>query len=150
MSRIPAPVRSGFASFLKSRLPLHTKRVLFLASFSAGVARYGMCKPNNSKYCEVNPETLKKLNSLFNLCRREKAMKFSATISQVIWDDQVINDLSILFNTHETDSEMILSSIVEKIKLKIPTWLQYGDDNAGNNLEKDLRLLIQNRGEIFG
>lgn len=115
---------------LLNRVPARTKRVILLASITAGVKE----KP------DLDPETIKKLNELLQLCTNEKALSFPAHLASLIWDGQVITMVKDDLQNKEVLNSNCLTDMVSRFKQCIPSWLRYEDAE----LDSDLKKLFKN------
>ena len=115
---------------LLNRVPARTKRVILLASITAGIKE----KP------DLDPATIRKLNELLQLCSNEKALSFPAHLSTLIWDGQVISMVKDDLENKEVMNSNCLSDMVARFKQRIPAWLRYEDAE----LDSDLKKLFKN------
>lgn len=118
-------------------LPARMKRMVFLASISAK-AKHTI---------ELDTDTLKKINDLFDLCGTEQSMKVPGLISKVIWNGSVTFDIERLGDTNFAIQEDTLQNIVNAIIEATPNWLKYG---RTGDAAADLEKLFRNKTYVFG
>ena len=127
--------KSGVINKLMAHFPARTKRLIFIASFSANV-----------RSRKLDHETIRRLNALFDLCATENAMQLPGYLSKVIWNNEVVYDLNRFFRGDETVSESNFDSIVRNVIELMPSWMRYDDKET----EEDVRTLLIHRKEVFG
>lgn len=135
---IKANTENTIVKFFVVNLPVHLKRMVFLASIT-GVA-------SNSK--EPDDEFISKLNTLLNLSDTgDSALKLPIYVSGIIWKykDRIQSDLDMLKNP--LTDEIKKHECISRIEKQTSTWLKYADSdtimqdmcklfNASNNLFK--------------
>ena len=138
MIHLPRPVMKRFINAMVKRLPNRLKRLVVLSCISAKV----------SEAVNLDNATLKKINDLFGLCGSEKAMELPILCREIIWNGQVMCDVSRLISLDgKIEQEVVVQSTVDNILSTMPDWLQYG--RLGDT-QKDLETLLRNRKTIFG
>jgi hypothetical protein len=129
MSRASAAVRDFFIESLDRYLPRRTKRLLFLASFSARVKG----EPN------FDSETLRKLNHLMALSATDEALKLPVHLSRAIWQGKTMPEIcgeNVLEGQLTPDRiERVTTNIVSFM----PKWLRYGRQE---DIERDVKQLL--------
>lgn len=126
------------SNLLDKRLPIKTKRQVFVASFVAlvtGVTTY-------------DQETLGKLNSVLFLSESgEDALAAPVMLSRVIWSGKTAYDVCQEDVTKGVLSADRISNVVANILNSMPHWLRYG---TFDEIEKDVTVLLNERIELLG
>lgn len=139
MNRITGLFRASLTSLLEVSLSERTKRLIFLASFSA---RF-------KDQTTLDNETLVKLNKVMVLCSTEAAINLPVHLSRAIWRGRTVYDIV-------ADNQVLLSSPFSKERLQqlsarvlesMPKWLRYGPDAV---IQDDVGKLLQHRGMLLG
>lgn len=136
MNRVSAAFKRGMISLLDSQLPRRTKRLIFLASFSA--------RMKNER--QFDNDTLEKLNKLMVLSNSDSALKLPIHLSKVIWNGRTLNDIcadSFAEGPLSTDRVAVAA---EQIVNRMPNWLRYG---RRNDIVADVKKLLLNRVEVL-
>jgi hypothetical protein len=119
-----------FARILGQFLPDRTKRMMFLASFSARV--------KDSPVMDI--EVMKKLNRVLTLSSSESALKLPIHLSHAIWRGRSFVDIcgepEILEGRITPDR---VQSASRKAVLEMPSWLRY---SKIEEIERDVKLLL--------
>jgi hypothetical protein len=132
MNRALMKVREAGVQFLGTHLQRRTKRLIFLASFSARVKDEQV----------FDDPTLEKLNELMKLGADDAALKLPIHLSKVIWRGKTIEDIcgdTVLRSQLTPDT---LDAAVERIVSAMPAWLRYGRQG---DVQKDLKKLLVHR-----
>lgn len=138
MNRVSGLFRAGVVTLLGASLSERTKRLIFLASFSARIK-----DPNT-----FDSETLHKLNQVMALASKEEAINLPVHLSRAIWRGRTIHDIA--------DKEVLSSSTFTKERLQqladrvleaMPPWLRYGPDNV---IRDDVARLLDHRSVLIG
>lgn len=134
MNQLTETIRSGLQNLLGRHLPGRTKRLIFLASFSARL-----------KNCtSLNKETVHRLNQLMVLATEESAIQLPVQLSKAIWKDSNL-DMPGQVCLADTDlSKDTIQKITEQVLRQTPSWLRYGDE------KQDVEKLLNNRSLVFG
>lgn len=119
------------------KLPNRTKRLIFLASFSARVKEAQV----------LDNDTLKKLNEIMNIAGSEDALKLPVQLSKAIWDGQTVFAQCRPLHQQGPLQEPTMQDLVQQIKNAMPKWLHYGREG---DVEADLTRLLQHKTEVFG
>jgi hypothetical protein len=129
MNRVTDAIRGRLANMLKQRLSERTKRILFVASFSAQLKDPGT----------LNGEMVSKLNSMLELASDDAALKFPIHLSQVIWRNRPLEPgLRVSLRNGSLHSRA--SSLGKKIMDAMPSWMQYGDESK---MQSDIEQLLR-------
>ncbi len=132
MKRVTTAIQGYGINLLGSHLSDRTKRLMFLASFSARAKEI----PSFDK------PTLQKLNKLMKLCNDESALKFPILISRAIWHGRTFSEICGDAILEGALTPARLSAASQTIISMMPAWLKYGDPLA---IEKDVKQLLSNR-----
>ena len=123
---------------LDKRLPMKTKRQVFLASFAAllkGATTY-------------DQETFSKLNRVLALSESgDSALGVSAILSNVIWNGKTSYDVCNEDVTQGTFSADRISQVVANVLSIMPKWLLYG---TTEDIEKDVSVILKGQLGLFG
>lgn len=123
---------------LNKKLPIKTKRQLFLVSFAAllkGATTY-------------DKETFKKLNRVLALSESGEApLAVPAILSKIIWNGKTSYEVCQEDVTEGTFNADRITSVVANILNSMPTWLNYG---STRDIEKDIGVILQRRIELLG
>jgi hypothetical protein len=117
MNRVTDVLRGRFSTLLDRHLPERTKRLLFLASFSAQLKA-----PQ-----EFNGEMLHKLNKMLELSTDDAALKFPIHISHAIWRNRPL-ELGVRIDSKALPDQTEVRGIGLRIVSAMPKWLRYGDE----------------------
>jgi hypothetical protein len=138
MTRITTVVRRGAIAFLDRHLQGRTKRLIFLASLSARLK-------DSSK---LDHDTMKKLNTLMDLCKDESAIKLPVELSKVIWHGkasyEICRDQVSSLSSLSSDRINLIST---RVLTAMPAWLRYGNDDE---MQKDVAKLLTCRTAVLG
>lgn len=137
MNRISGLFRSGFA-LVGVYFPERTKRLIFLASFSARL------RDQDS----FDRETLHKLNQVMALASNAQSIALPMHWSKVIWRGRTIHDITakeVLSTT--TFSKERLQQLADRVLQAMPAWLRYGTDSV---MREDVARLLDNRSVLIG
>jgi hypothetical protein len=118
------------ASLAERCLPERTKRLMFLASFSAQL--------KDPK--EMNGELLHKLNVLLSLSVDDNALKLPVHLSHAIWRNRPLEP-GVRLSLKAESLQDRAYSISRKVVAAMPSWLRYGDDAS---MSKDVVDLLHN------
>jgi hypothetical protein len=130
MNRVTDVIRGRFANMLDRHLSARTKRLLFLASFSAQL--------KDPK--EINSEMLRKLNQMLELSSDDAALKLPMQLSHAIWRNRPLEPgLRLSLRTQTLPGAA--SSIGLKVIKAMPKWMRYGDDKR---MQTDVEQLLRN------
>ena len=125
-------------NLLDKRLPMKTKRQVFLASFTAllkGATTY-------------DQETFSKLNRVLALSESgDSALGVSAILSNVIWNGKTSYDVCNEDVTQGTFSADRISQVVANVLSIMPKWLLYG---TTEDIEKDVSVILKGQLGLFG
>jgi hypothetical protein len=136
MNRVSAALKRGMLHVLDTQLPRRTKRLIFLASFSA--------RMKNEK--QFDSATLEKLNRLMVLSSNDSALKLPIHLSKVIWNGRTINDIcGDSFADGQLSSDRVAIA-AEQIVNRMPNFLRYG---RRNDIVADVKKLLSNRFEVL-
>lgn len=137
MSRLSGLMGASLTSLLAC-VPERTKRLIFLASFSARL------KGQDT----FDRETLHKLNEVMALASRssEAAINFPVVLSKVIWRGRVIHDLNSELLTLSFSKER-LQQLVDRVLEAMPKWLHYASVEV---MREDLARLLDHRSVLIG
>jgi hypothetical protein len=130
ISDVTVGMRVRFSSMLDRHLPERTKRLLFLASFSAQLKA-----PQ-----EFNREMLHKLNKMLDLSADDAALKFPIHISRAIWRNRPF-DTGVRFDARALQEQTDVRGFGMRIVSAMPKWLRYGDDSK---MVCDVERLLRN------
>lgn len=136
MNRIYGLFRSGFA-MVGACFPEPTKRLIFLASFSARL------KDQDS----FDSETLRKLNEVMTLAKNEQLINLPCAWSKVIWRGRVLHDIASKEVLATNFSKERLQQLADRILEATPSWLRYGSPEA---MRRDVARLLDNRSVLIG
>lgn len=117
MNRVTDAIRGRLANMLDRHLPERTKRLLFLASFSAQLR-----DPR-----EYDQEMLHKLNQMFELSSDDAALKLPVHLSHAIWRNRPLEP-GLRLTLRSECIQGRASTIATKVVKAMPRWLRYGDD----------------------
>jgi hypothetical protein len=118
------------ASLATKYLPVRTKRLMFLASFSAQL--------KDPK--EINRELLHKLNKVLSLSADDNALKFPVHLSHAIWRNRPLEPgVKLSLKTEAVRDRA--HAVARKVIAAMPEWLRY-DDEA--KMSEDVENLLQN------
>lgn len=130
MNRVTDAIRCRLASMLNRHLSERTKRLLFLASFSAQL--------RDPK--EFDSELLHKLNAMFELSSDDAALKLPVQISHAIWRNRPLEPgLRLTLRTESMQGRA--TALGKKVIEAMPSWMRYGDDKR---MLKDTEQLLSN------
>jgi hypothetical protein len=129
-SGVTVGMRVRFSSMLDRHLPERTKRLLFLASFSAQLKA-----PQ-----EFNREMLHKLNKMLDLSADDAALKFPIHISGAIWRNRPF-EAGTRIDTRTLQDQTDVRGLGMRIVSAMPKWLRYGDDGR---MLGDVERLLRN------
>jgi hypothetical protein len=129
-SGVTVGMRVRFSSMLDRHLPERTKRLLFLASFSAQLKA-----PQ-----EFNREMLHKLNKMLDLSADDAALKFPIHISGAIWRNRPF-EAGARIDTRTLQDQTDVRGLGMRIVSAMPKWLRYGDDGR---MLCDVERLLRN------
>lgn len=133
MNRVTDAIRGRLANMLDRHLSERTKRLLFLASFSAQLR-----DPS-----EFNKEMLHKLNQMFELASDDAALKLPIHLSHAIWRNRPLEP-GLRLTLRTEDIRPRVQVIGKKIITAMPKWMRYGDDKRmQNEVEQLLRNMQQ-------
>lgn len=113
-------------------IPERTRRLVFLASLAVYV----------NELETFNNETLRKLNTVMNLCNEDSAMELPIYLSHSIWKGKTAYDI---FNDQieiiqNLDKDRIRDMSVHAAN-SMPEWLQYG---TSTEIIRDVEKLLNN------
>lgn len=111
------------------------KRVIFLTSWTAVVR----------SETKLDPEILKRLNSLVELVDNEQALDLPAHLSRVIWNDAEVRDIVTELKGEEQLQGPAMQDLIVHIERLAPKWIQYDPDR----MTADLKTLIAHKHEVF-
>lgn len=138
MNRLSGAARESFTGFLSKHLPERTKRLVFLASFSARLK-------GETVY---DKETFSKLNQVMALVSEDSAMKLPVHLSKVIWHGRDVADITHAdVRTSTTLTKERLQTIATSVLEAMPKWLRYDSDPA---IANDIMKLLNNRNVVLG
>lgn len=137
MNKVSGAMRAGFTRLLARHLPKRTKRLIFLASFSARL------KGSNN----FDNATLKKLNEVMALASSDSSIKLPVHLSRAIWNGKTVLDIcdenvciAPYGNTH-------VRMLAQRVINVMPAWLRYGDESV---IKEDVSKLLDNRDIVLG
>ncbi len=128
MKPVTDVIAGGLASLVQRMLPERTKRLVFLASFSAQL------KETN----EMSGELLHKLNKMFALSADDNALKFPVHLSHVIWRNRPLEPGVRLSITTEVLHGRA-HAVARKVIAAMPTCLRYDEARMSTDVESLLR-----------
>jgi len=145
MNHVTGVIRKSFAAFLGQHLSGKTKRMVFLASFSARLKAESF---KDSVNLANDDETLAKLNEVMVLAHRPSAAKFPVALSKVIWQDQTVEQITQEdVRTATTFTKEHLQKISARVLDAMPSWLRYDSDPV---IKNDVTKLLENRNLVLG
>jgi hypothetical protein len=128
MNRVTDAIRGRLANMLKQRLSERTKRLLFVASFSAQLK-----EPS-----ALNDEMLHKLNSMLELATDDAALKLPIHLSQVIWRNRPLEPgVRVSLRTEALQSRA--AALGKKVMEAMPSWMRYEDESK---MQSDIEKLL--------
>jgi len=130
MNRFTNAIRSGLAGMLGQHLSERTKRILFLASFSAQLK-----DPS-----EFDDEMRHKLNQMLELSSDDNALKLPVHLSHAIWRNRPF-ELGVRLSLKNESVQERAHLLGKKVMEAMPKWLRYGDDKR---MLGDLEQLLRN------
>lgn len=129
MSRATAAVKNMFIELLDKHLPRRTKRLLFLASFSARV----------KGEANFDSDTLRKLNHLMALSNTDSALQLPIHLSRAIWEGRTISEIcGDEIREGQLTPERVATATGRIVSL-MPAWLRYGRQE---DIERDVKQLL--------
>lgn len=137
MNRVSGLFGASLTGLLRVSLSERTKRLIFLASFSARI----------KGQTNFDSETLHKLNKVMALASNDEAVRLPVHLSRAIWRGRTI---------HEIADQAVLSASFDKERLQqfasrvleaMPKWLRYGSDDV---IRDDLAKLLTHRSVLIG
>jgi hypothetical protein len=137
MNKVSGAIRASFTSLLKRHLPGRTKRLIFLASFSARL------KGSNN----FDSATLKKLNEAMALASSDSSIKLPVHLSRAIWDGKTVFDIcdeNVCSAPFDTAHVRLLA---QRVIDAMPSWLRYGEEAV---IKEDISKLLDNRDIVLG
>lgn len=136
MNRVSGLLRLGLG-LVGASFPERTKRLIFLASFSARL------RDQDS----FDRETVHKLNEVMALASNEQSINLPVHLSKVIWRDRVIHDLATkdVLSTPNFSKEG-LQDLVERVLEAMPAWLRY----AEGKMREDIVRLLNHKSVLIG
>lgn len=138
MNRMSGAIRAGVTSLLEELLPGRTKRLIFLASFSARL----------KGEAPLDNETLAKLNTVMVLSSSDSAIKLPVVLSKAVWNGRTISEITHdEVRTPQTLTKDRLQTIATSVLSAMPKWLRYDNDAA---IRADVVKLIDNRNLVLG
>jgi hypothetical protein len=120
MSRASVAIRKGVTAFLGHVLPTRTKRLIFLASFSARVKEED-ATPSST----LDNAALRKLNELLTLGADPKALGLPVQLSRVIWRGRSVADIAGEQLPIDRITPDRVESVSQQIVSAMPQWLKY-------------------------
>jgi hypothetical protein len=145
MNQVTGVFRGRLASILEKHLSGKTKRLVFLASFSARLKSESMT--DNMSFAD-DDETLAKLNEVMVLAHSPVAAKFPVALSKVIWQGQTVEQITKEdVRTSKPITKERLQQISAAVLDAMPSWLRYDSDPV---IESDVTKLLEHRGLVLG
>jgi hypothetical protein len=131
-------LRHFVSNVVNERMPIKTKRQVFLVSFAAllrGATTF-------------DKEIFKKLNRVLALSESgETALAVPAILSKVIWNGKTSYEVCQEDVMEGTFSAARISSVVANILNSMPKCLLYG---TTEDIEKDIGVILKGRIELLG
>lgn len=125
MNRVTDAIRGRLANMLDRHLSERTKRLLFLASFSAQLR-----DPS-----EYDKEVLHKLNQMFALASDDAALKLPVHLSHAIWRNRPLEP-GLRLTLRAGDIRPRAKVISTKILEAMPRWMRYDDKRMLKDVEQ--------------
>ena len=122
---------------LAGLIPKRAKRIIFLSTLFRIID-----EPEKEK-TDVNPETLKKLNSVLSLCHNEEALYFPCHLTTVMWNKDIIENLPQKVKGEIENHELDL--LTDKVIKNAPSFMLY---DSNRKMRQDIKLLIRNQNQI--
>lgn len=132
MKPVTDVITGGLASLAMRVLPERTKRLMFLASFSAHL------KETN----EMSGELLHKLNKMFELSVDDNALKLPVHLSRAIWRNRPLEagvKQTLRVDDIRPRSTPAISAIANKIIAAMPACLRYDEAKMSEDVTKLIR-----------
>ena len=145
MNQVTGVFRKGLAAFLEKHLSGKTKRMVFLASFSA---RLKSESTKETMSLADDDETLAKLNEVMALAHSPSAIKFPVVLTKVIWQGQTVEQITQEdVRTSQPFTKERLQKISAAVLDAMPSWLRYDSDPV---IKRDVTKLLENRSLVLG
>lgn len=116
MKPVTDVITGGLASLASRVLPERTKRLMFLASFSAHL------KETN----QMSGEALRKINELFKLSADDNALKFPVHLSHAIWRNRPLEP-GVRQSITSEDIRPRAQALASKVIAAMPQCLRYNE-----------------------
>lgn len=132
MKPVTDVITGRMASLAAKCLPERTKRLIFLASFSAQL--------KDPK--EMSNELLHKLNKVLELSADDAALKFPVHLSHAIWRNRPLEPgvkQTLRANDFRPRAAQAITALSAKIIAAMPSCLRYDEDKMSEDVQKLIR-----------
>lgn len=136
MGQLSSIIRARFVSLLDKHLPSRTKRLIFMASFSARLQEATV----------FDNETLYKLNRLLVLSSSDSSLKLPIHLSKAIWNGKTAVDICSDNVCEGQLNKERIKRVAQCVIKAMPAWLRYGDNSK---IEQDVERLLDNRSVVL-
>ncbi len=145
MNHVTGVIKKGASALLEKHLSGKTKRMVFLASFSA---RLKSESTKGAMSFADDDETLAKLNEVMALAHSPSATKFPVVLSKAIWQGRTVAQITQEdVRTSQPFTKEHLQKISARVLDAMPSWLRYDSDPV---IKRDVTKLLENRNLVLG
>lgn len=137
MNNLKTSMNQWLVQALTTKLPTRTKRLIFLASFTAMV----------ENTTSLSSQAVSKLNHLMALATNEAAIQLPVRLSAAIWNGKRLEDFcggcchSLECMSYEQRGE-----VCRRISEMAPKWLHYG---AEDDIVHDIARILDHRQQLL-